>query len=155
MNSENTQVKYAQLAKKLAVCYIINRKDNRLSGSCQSNRLTPLGALSHGVHEPISVVLRTSFLDAPTTRWVAFSSFCGLKATPLPASFGVVFLCLDYLLNWNINVSNARINTPKAIRSLKSYFFISITSILQKKWKAIPPCKWFAPNQSVLSPGVH
>ena len=99
MNSENTQVKYAQLAKKLAVCYIINRKDNRLSGSCQSNRLTPLGALSHGVHEPISVVLRTSFLDAPTTRWVAFSSFCGLKATPLPASFGVVFLCLDYLLN--------------------------------------------------------
>ena len=42
------------------------------------------------------------------------------KSTPLPASFGVVFLCLDYLLNWNINVSNARINTPKAIRSLKS-----------------------------------
>lgn len=31
MNSENTQVKYAQLAKT-AVCYIINRKDNRPQG---------------------------------------------------------------------------------------------------------------------------
>ena len=35
----------------------------------------------------------------PPTRWVAFSGLFSLKATPLPASFGVVFLCLDYLLN--------------------------------------------------------
>ena len=88
----------------------------------------PLGALLHGAHIPISIVLRTCFLDAPATRWVA-GFIVKRKSTLLLASFGVVFLCLDYLLNWNINVSNARINTPKAIRSLKSYFFISITSI--------------------------
>lgn len=43
---------------------------------------TPLGALSHGVHEPISIVLRTRFLDAPATRWVARKK--SRKATPLP-----------------------------------------------------------------------
>ena len=39
------------------------------SGSCQTNQLRSssllFGTLSHGAHEPISVVLRTSFLDAP------------------------------------------------------------------------------------------
>ena len=38
MNSENTQVKYAQLAKKLAVCYIINRKDNRPQGGLPAKK---------------------------------------------------------------------------------------------------------------------
>ena len=38
----------------------------------------------------------------------------------LGQSFGVVFLCLKhYLINVNTNVSNARMNIPKAIRSLK------------------------------------
>ena len=39
------------------------------SGSCQTNQLRSssllLGTLSHGAHEPISIVLRTCFLDAP------------------------------------------------------------------------------------------
>ena len=41
------------------------------SGSCQINQLRSssllLGTLSHGAHEPISIVLRTRFLDAPAT----------------------------------------------------------------------------------------
>ena len=40
-----------------------------LSGSCQANQLRSLslllGTLSHGAHKPISIVLRTRFLDAP------------------------------------------------------------------------------------------
>lgn len=60
----------------------------------------------------------------------------GQKNPPqlLGQSFGVVFLCLDhYLINVNTNVSNARMNIPKAIRSLKSNFlFISTTPILCK-----------------------
>ena len=55
----------------------------------------PLGALLHGAHIPISIVLRTCFLDAPATRWVA-GFIVKRKSTLLLASFGVVFLCLDY-----------------------------------------------------------
>ena len=48
--------------------------------------------------------------------------------TPTRQSSGVVFLCLKhYLINVNTNVSNARMNIPKAIRSLKSNGFLSIS----------------------------
>ena len=58
----------------------------------------------------------------------------------LGQSFGVVFLCLKhYLINVNTNVSNARMNIPKAIRSLKSKCFISTTPILCKN-RGQPPC---------------
>ena len=58
----------------------------------------------------------------------------------LSQSFGVVFLCLKhYLINVNTNVSNARMNIPKAIRSLKSKCFISTTPILCKN-RGQPPC---------------
>ena len=41
----------------------------------------------------------------------------------------VVFLCLKhYLINVNTNVSNARMNIPNAIRSLKSNGFLSIST---------------------------
>ena len=50
------------------------------------------------------------------------------------------FLCLKhYLINVNTNVSNARMNIPKAIRSLKSKCFISTTPILCKN-RGQPPC---------------
>ncbi len=51
------------------------------------------------------------------------------KATLSTAKYTrVVFLCLKhYLINVNTNVSNAKMNIPKAIRSLKSKCFISIT----------------------------
>ena len=63
-------------AAKLALCkeillqQIAQRSDNAtLSGSCQTNKLRSssllLGTLSHGAHEPISIALRTRFLDAP------------------------------------------------------------------------------------------
>ena len=63
-------------AAKLALCkeillqQIAQRSDNAtLSGSCQTNQLRSssllLGTLSHGAHEPISIALRTRFLDAP------------------------------------------------------------------------------------------
>ena len=49
--------------------------------------------------------------------------------TPTRQSSGVVFLCLKhYLINVNTNVSNARMNIPKAIRSLKSNGFLSIST---------------------------
>ena len=50
------------------------------------------------------------------------------------------FLCLKhYVINVNTNVSNARMNIPKAIRSLKSKCFISTTPILCKN-RDQPPC---------------
>ena len=54
------------------------------------------------------------------------------KHHPKPAKVQrVVFLCLKcYLQNENTNVSNAKMNIPKAIRSLKSKCFISTTPIL-------------------------
>lgn len=49
----------------------------------------------------------------------------------LGQNFGVVFLCQKhYLINVKTNVSNARMNIPKAMRSLKSKCFISTTPIL-------------------------
>ena len=57
--------------------------------------VAPLGALLHGAHIPISIILRTCFLDAPATRLVA-GFIVKRKSTMLLASFGVVFLCLDY-----------------------------------------------------------
>ena len=57
-------------------------------------------------------------------------------------SFGVVFLCLKHYFKFeNTNVSNARMNIPKAIRSLKSNGFLSIstTPILCKN-RGQTPC---------------
>ena len=54
------------------VCYssqLIAQTVATLSGSCQANQLRSLslllGTLSHGAHKPISIVLRTRFLDVP------------------------------------------------------------------------------------------
>ena len=48
--------------------FYYSRQLSAQSGSCQTNQLRSssllLGTLSHGAHEPISVVLWTSFLDA-------------------------------------------------------------------------------------------
>ena len=54
-----------------------------------------------------------------------------VKKNPLRTrqSRGAVFLCLGYLQYWKINVSNARMNIPKSIKSWKEKFFIDITSI--------------------------
>ena len=52
---------------------------------------------------------------------------------------GVVFLCISYFLFWKMNVSNARINIPKIIRSWKVKYIIDITSILQRN-EATTPC---------------
>lgn len=56
-----------------------------------------------------------------------------VKETPLlrsPKFRGGFSILLHYLINENTNVSNARMNIPKAIKSLKSkcLLFISITS---------------------------
>ena len=54
-----------------------------LSGSCQTNQLRSssllLGTLSHGAHEPISIALRTRFLDAP-----AYGSKCSFAKIAIP-----------------------------------------------------------------------
>ena len=57
-------------------------------------------------------------------------------------SFGVVFLCLKHYFKFeNTNVSNARMNIPKAIRSLKSNGFLSISTIpILCKNRGQPPC---------------
>ena len=51
--------------------FYYSRQLSAQSGSCQTNQLRSssllLGTLSHGAHEPISIVLRTRFLDAPAT----------------------------------------------------------------------------------------
>lgn len=69
----------------------------------------------------------------------------GLETPPLHrSSFGVVFLCLKhYLIYVNTNVSNARMNIPKAIRSLKSKCFISTTPILCRIEASHPATRLF------------
>jgi len=51
--------------------------------SCQTNQLRSssllLGTLSHGAHEPISIALRTRFLDAP-----AYGSGCSFAKIAIP-----------------------------------------------------------------------
>ena len=62
-------------------------------------------------------------------------------------SFGVVFLCLKHYFKFeNTNVSNARMNIPKAIRSLKSNGFLSIsTPPFYVRIEARPPCNTVIP----------
>lgn len=51
-----------------------------------------------------------------------------------------------YLINVNTNVSNARMNRPKVMRSLKSnLLFISTTPILCKINRGQPPCNTIVP----------
>lgn len=50
-----------------------------------------------------------------------------------------------------MNVSNAKINIPKAIRSLKSKCFIDITSILCRM-KVNPPCNTIVPKTKIPYP---
>ena len=65
------------------------------------------------------------------------------KCHPLPVKvWGWFFYALKhYLINVKTNVSNAKMNIPKAIRSLKSKEFLSIstTPILCKN-RGPPPC---------------
>ena len=57
----------------------------------------PLGALLHGAHIPISIVLWTCFLDAPATRWVADSKGQKNRLSERQTT-EAVFLCLDYCI---------------------------------------------------------
>ena len=79
----------------------------------------------------------------PTRGWHSYLMNIENTTLSLGQSFGVVFLCVKhYLLNVKTNVSNARMNIPKAIRSLKSNGFLSIstTPILCKiKWRSYHP----------------
>ena len=68
------QDEVAQNSREAKRLYCTSKKAQRsdnapLSGSCQANQLRSvsllLGTLSHGAHKPISIVLRTCFLDAP------------------------------------------------------------------------------------------
>ena len=68
------------------------------SGSCQTNQLRSssllLGTLSHGAHEPISVVLRTSFLDAPATMQHFYDSRHSFAKIAIPYT---IYLSLNSL----------------------------------------------------------
>ena len=59
------------------------RNSATLSGSCQTNQLRSssllFGTLSHGAHEPISIAMRTRFLDAP-----AYGSKCSFAKIAIP-----------------------------------------------------------------------
>ena len=62
-----------------------------------------------------------------------------------PKFWGWSFYALNhYRQNVKTNVSNARMNIPKAIRSLKSKCFISTTPILCKN-RGQPPCNTVIP----------
>ena len=90
-------------------------------------------AVTHEYLHPIFeyVILKTQREQPPTRGW-PHQKMLLRKHHPKPAKVQrVVFLCLKcYLQNENTNVSNAKINIPKAIRSLKSKCFISTTPIL-------------------------
>ena len=65
----------------------------------------------------------------PPTRWVACLVEIRKSAQQTWQSLGAVFLCANYFLFWETNVSNASINNPKTIRSWKVKYTIDITSI--------------------------
>ena len=71
-----------------------------LSGSCQTNQLRSssllLGTLSHGAHEPISIALRTRFLDAP-----AYGSKCSFAKIAIPCT---IYPSLNLLAFLSISV---------------------------------------------------
>ena len=71
-----------------------------LSGSCQTNQLRSssllLGTLSHGAHEPISIALRTRFLDAPS-----YGSKCSFAKIAIPCT---IYPSLNLLAFLSISV---------------------------------------------------
>ena len=87
-------------------------------------------------HEnPMCYIVSRKRNNRPQSGWPhEVNSNIEITTFSLSQSFGVVFLCLKhYLINVKTNVSNARMNIPKAIRSLKSKWFllsISTTPIL-------------------------
>ena len=78
--------------------FYYSRQLSAQSGSCQTNQLRSssllLGTLSHGAHEPISVVLRTSFLDAPATMRHFYGSKCLFAKIAIPCT---IYLSLNLL----------------------------------------------------------
>ena len=85
--------------------FYYSRQLSAQSGSCQTNQLRSssllLGTLSHGAHEPISVVLRTSFLDAPATMQHFDDSGHSFAKITIPYT---IYLSLDLLAILAISV---------------------------------------------------
>ena len=103
--------------KSVAFCYRLP-----ISGTCSI-----LSSLLHPA--AIYAILKTQREQPP--KWLTSKVKLEIHriATLSRPKFGVVFLCLKhYLINVKTNVSNARMNIPKAIKSLKSKGFLSIST---------------------------
>ena len=94
--------------------------------------------------------------EQPPTRWVDLKGKLEIHriTTPLLAKVpGWFFYALKhYLINVNTNVSNARMNIPNAIRSLKSKWllFISTTPILCKMEVSHPATRLLQPQYNIM-----
>ena len=88
-----------------------------LSGSCQTNQLRssslPLGTLSHGAHEPISIVLWTRFLDAP-----AYGTRCSFAKIAIPYTIYPSLNLLEFYVC--INYATTRKNIAFPFISIKT-----------------------------------
>lgn len=83
------------------------------------------------LHDPARyAILKTQKEQPPQSGWPhEVNSNIEITTSSLAKVSGVVFLCSKhYLINVKTNVSNARMNIPKAIRSLKSKGFLSIST---------------------------
>ena len=85
------------LCKEILLQQIAQRSNNAtLSGSCQTNQLRSssllLGTLSHGAHEPISIALRTRFLDEPADDSGHSFAKIAIPCTILPLARFTCFL---------------------------------------------------------------
>ena len=92
-------------------CY--SRQLSAQSGSCQTNQLRSssllLGTLSHGAHEPISVVLRTSFLDAPATVRHFYDSRHSFAKIAIPCTIYLSLNVLELYVRMRQSASSCRL----------------------------------------------
>ena len=119
--------------------FYYSRQLSAQSGSCQTNQLRSssllLGTLSHGAHEPISVVLRTSFLDAPSTMRHFDDSRHSFAKIAIPYTI----LSLAQFISWLIQTSFSLhthpflqiINTSQKPSKLHLSTFTSFYAIIQ------------------------
>ena len=75
-------------------------------------------------HSPCTLLPNMLYLkhkkEQPPTRWVDLWDNRITTLLPAKVSGWFFYALMRYLLNIKMNVSNARMNMPKAIRSLKS-----------------------------------
>ena len=92
---------FGKICQIVTICYVPS-----LSGSCQTNQLRSLslllGTLSHGAHEPISIVLWTRFLDAHAYGSGHLFAKIAIPCTIYPSLNLLAFLSISVVLQTRV-----------------------------------------------------